>query len=135
MLLLLGASLAIFAAVPDARRALPWVALCSDAILMLFSTLTVTVTDQWLRCQFGPGLIRHRIQLSEVQRVEPVRNAWWYGWGIRLTPHGWLWNVSGLDAVELTYLNGKKFRVGTDQPARLVEAIQAHCMRNPRLRP
>ncbi len=89
----------------------------------LFATLSVTVQGEWLECRFGPGLIRRRIRLTDVQRAGAVRNKWYYGWGIRLTPHGWLWNVSGLDAVELTFVNGKKFRIGTDEPERLLEAI------------
>ena len=125
ILIFLGAELAIFVAIPEARQVLPWVALLSIGVLALFSTLTVRVADGWLHCQFGIGLIRRRIRLSDVQHAEAVRNRWWYGWGIRLTRHGWLWNVSGLDAVELTYRSGKKFRVGTDEPDRLLKAIQS----------
>jgi len=54
-----------------------------------------------------------------------VRNKWWYGLGIRLTPHGWLYIVSGLDAVEIVRISGKKFRVGTDEPQALVTALTA----------
>lgn len=92
---------------------------------VLFATLSVTVHGEWLECHFGPGLIRRRIRLTDVQRAEAVRNKWYYGWGIRITPHGWLWNVSGLDAVELTFVNGKRFRIGTDEPDRLLEAIRS----------
>ena len=56
--------------------------------------------------------------------VTQVRNRWWWGFGIRWTPHGWMWNISGLDAVELTYHNGKKFRIGTDEPEALLEALK-----------
>ena len=56
--------------------------------------------------------------------VEQGRNSWWYGWGIRLTPHGWMWNISGLDAVELTYRNGKKFRIGTDELEMLLGVLK-----------
>jgi hypothetical protein len=38
---------------------------------------------------------------------------------------GWLWNVSGIDAVELTMKNGDRFRIGTDEPEKLVTAIEA----------
>jgi hypothetical protein len=57
--------------------------------------------------------------------VRGARNRWWYGWGIRLTPHGWLYNVWGLDAVEIRRTNGRTLRVGTDDAAPLVEAIRA----------
>lgn len=42
----------------------------------------------------------------------------------QLTPHGWLFNVSGLDAVELELINNRRFRIGTDEPQRLIAAIQ-----------
>jgi hypothetical protein len=47
-----------------------------------------------------------------------------YGWGIRWIPGGWLWNVSGLDGVELVLVNNRRFRVGTDEPEQLAAAIQ-----------
>ena len=34
-----------------------------------------------------------------------------------------MWNISGLDAVELEYKDGKKFRIGTNQPQKLCQAI------------
>jgi hypothetical protein len=36
-----------------------------------------------------------------------------------------LWNAAGLNAFELTFENGKKFRIGTDEPQPLLEAIRA----------
>lgn len=47
----------------------------------------------------------------------------YYGWGIHLTPHGWLYNVSGSDAVEIRMKTGKKYRIGTDVPEELERAI------------
>jgi hypothetical protein len=47
------------------------------------------------------------------------------GWGIRWTPASWMWNVSGFDAVEITYASGKRFRIGTNQPKELAAAITA----------
>lgn len=120
--------IAVAAAVPLIVRSQSTVPLLVTALLIvvvaLFSTLTVTVTDHWLTCHFGIGLISRRILLSDVRSVKAVRNKWFYGWGIRLTPHGWLWNVSGLDAVEITLTNDKKFRIGTDEPEQLSSAIR-----------
>ena len=53
-----------------------------------------------------------------------VRNPFYYGWGTRLTPHGWLYNVSGFDAVEVEFKTGKKVRIGTDESQTLDAAIQ-----------
>ena len=69
---------------------------------LLFGSLTIEILDGELCCRFGIGLIRKRFPLRHVVAVETVRNSWIWGWGIRYTPHGWLFNVSGLDAVELT---------------------------------
>ena len=50
---------------------------------------------------------------------EEVTTHWIYGWGIRWIPGGWLWNVSGLDGVELALVSGRRFRIGTDEPEQL----------------
>jgi hypothetical protein len=91
--------------------------------LLLFPTLTAVVQGDRLRCFFGLGLIRREIPVTEILAVSVVRNSWTYGWGLRLIPGGWLWNVSGLDAVELRLQSGKLFRIGTDEPVALHAAI------------
>ena len=90
----------------------------------LFYSLTVEINDGELKCYFGPGLIRRYFALEDIVDAHPVRNAWYYGWGIRLTPGGWMFNISGLDAVELKRASGKSFRIGTDQPKELTEALR-----------
>ena len=95
--------------------------------LLLFSTLTVRASQDELYVGFGPGLIRKRFRTSEIRAAHAVRNRWWYGWGIRLTPHGWMFNVSGLDAVEIELAGGQRFRIGTDEPERLEAAIRKVC--------
>ena len=40
------------------------------------------------------------------------------------TPHGWLYNVSGTQAVEVTLRSGAKLRVGSEEPAQLCRMIQ-----------
>jgi hypothetical protein len=90
----------------------------------LFSTLTIAIEDGMLRASFGPGLIKKQVRLADIASVRPIPVRWWYGWGIHVTPHGWLYNVSGWKAVEITLRNGDRFCLGTDQPGRLQEAIQ-----------
>ena len=93
-------------------------------VLALFSTLTVAVRDQALCISFAPGLIRKRIPLRRIRAVRVVRNPWYYGWGIRLTPVGWLWNVSGLGGVEVQLEDGARFRIGSDEPDALATALR-----------
>lgn len=92
--------------------------------VVLFHSLTVSVDSANVDVRFGPGLIHKEIPLAEIQDCYPVRNRWYYGWGIHLTPHGWLYNVSGFDAVEIQLRSGKKYRIGTDTPAELADAIR-----------
>ncbi|HEY4121875.1 MAG TPA: hypothetical protein VGM56_28610 [Byssovorax sp.] len=92
---------------------------------LLFGWLTVEVADGELRARFGVGLIRKRIALSEVRSYASVQNPWYWGWGIRLYPGGWLYNVSGLGAVEVVLRDGARYRIGTDEPTALSNAIRA----------
>jgi len=91
---------------------------------ILFSKLTIKIDDETLRACFAMGFICKRVPLAEIAVCELIRIRWWYGWGIRLTPYGWLYNVSGLDAVAITLDNGRKFALGTDDPHGLVAAIR-----------
>ena len=94
-------------------------------VAALFWGLTVEVNKDVVRLYFGFGIIHRSILREHIAMVTQVRNRWWWGFGIRWTPHGWMWNISGLDAIELTYHNGKKFRIGTDEPEALLEALKA----------
>lgn len=91
--------------------------------LLLFASLTVAGYENYLEIRFGIGLIRKRFAFKDIQLCRKVRNPLLYGFGIRYTPHGWLYNVSGLDAVELQMKDGKKYRIGTDVPDELLRFL------------
>ncbi len=107
-----------------------WPALIVSLILLiclvLFYKLRITIEDDTLCASFGPGIIRKKVRLAEIVGCEPIRIRWWYGWGIHLTPYGWLYNVSGLNAVTMTLRNGRKFALGTDDPDGLVDVIKRY---------
>ncbi len=91
--------------------------------LLLFCTLTVEVTDEALSFRFGIGLIRKSIQLSEIESCAISSFPWYYGWGLRYTPEGWLYCISGLSSVKLILKSGKAIQVGTDQAKELCTAV------------
>jgi hypothetical protein len=95
------------------------------AVAIVFSSLTVEVDGNELRWHFGPGLWTYRLALDEIESVALVRNRWWYGWGIRIGPNFRLYNVSGLDAVELSLRSGETRRIGTDDPQGLAAALKS----------
>jgi hypothetical protein len=92
----------------------------------VFPTLTVEGDERGLDVWFGPGVARRRIPWRDIRAARPVRNSWLAGWGIRWIGSGWMYNVSGLDAVELSLASGRRFRIGTDDPRGLHAFIAAH---------
>lgn len=92
------------------------------AILLMFSTLTVEADSNALRIWFGLGFPRFQWPIREIASARAVRNPWYTGWGIRWIGQ-WVYNVSGLRAVEITLRNGRKFRIGTNEPEALAAAL------------
>ena len=120
----------LIVALRSTLRSIPLLA--SSAIVfacaILFDSLTVRVSNAHVEIRFGIGMIRKQFNVDNIKTATIVKNKWYYGWGIRLTPHGWLYNVSGLDAVEILMHNGKQYRIGTDQPNELHNAINSVLM-------
>jgi hypothetical protein len=121
VLLVIAVSIVVFGPV--------WVTVIVGGIMVLmlaiFSTLTVSVRKDALRICFGPIRAFKKIwPICEIASVTTVTNPWYYGWGIRWTPCGPLYNIAGFEAVEVTLVSGKKFRIGTDQPDKLKRAIE-----------
>lgn len=90
-----------------------------------FATLTVIVDRQAIKLRFGVGIIRREYRLDDILNYQAVENPWYYLLGIRYTPRGWLYAVSGSSAVELALKNGKYVRIGTDEPEKLMEALDS----------
>lgn len=95
-------------------------------ILTSFVSLHVRIDGKYIRIKFGYGIYQRKFLLHDIVSVKTVKNHRRYGWGIRV----WFWpkmciyNVSGFDAVEIKLKNGKTYRIGTDEPKRLEQAIK-----------
>ncbi len=94
-------------------------------LLALFHSLTVRVSRNEIALSFGIGLVRKHFLTKDIQTVATVRNRWYNGWGIRKIRRGWLFNVTGWDAVEIQLVNGRRYRIGTDEPEELLAAIES----------
>ena len=92
--------------------------------ILSFWSLTVQLDEETLDISFGVGLFRKRYRTNDIANSMIVRNPWYYGWGIKLTRYGWLYNVSGLDAVQVEMKDGRRFRIGSDDCQGLSEAIR-----------
>lgn len=89
----------------------------------LFGSLTIEISAGVLKWRLGPGLIRRSLPVNLIAEAQAVRTRWFDGWGIHYTRLGWLYNVAGFDAVAITLKNGKQFALGTDEPERLLAAL------------
>ena len=120
-----GVGAGVYALARVGSRPLLWVVVAVAVLAVFaFSSMTVEVDQTRLAFWFGPGWIRRSFPLPEIRAWTAVRNPWWYGWGIHLTPYGWLYNVGGPGAVQLELRDGRRLRVGTDEPHALCEAIK-----------
>ncbi len=94
-----------------------------------FRKLTIKIENEMLRACFGSGLICKKVPLAEIVAFQPIAIRWWYGWGIHLVPTpygwGWLYNISGWNAVAIKLRDGRRLALGTDDPDGLVTAIEA----------
>jgi hypothetical protein len=95
------------------------------AVAIVFSSLRVEVSEGELRWYFGPGWWSYRLPLDEIAEVAAVRNQWWNGFGIWMRPGFRLYDVSGLDAVELSLKSNEIRRIGTDDPKGMAEALKS----------
>lgn len=93
-------------------------------VLALFHSLTVEIDTRCLRWRFGPGVLKWNLLIMDLESAEASRSHWSNGWGIRWTPMGWLYNVSGFKCVNIHLKNGKTIRIGTNDSKGLLEALR-----------
>lgn len=93
-------------------------------LIVLFSSLTTEVSKTGLAWNFGFGFFRKQIDLREIESAEITRSSWIDGWGIHYTRRGWIYNVSGFNAILVRRRNGKSVLIGTNDPVGLWEALQ-----------
>lgn len=94
-------------------------------LILMMSSLTVTIDNQFIRVRFGPGVFFKKFPLSEIIGCGPKYKTYVWGWGIRYYFAGWLYNIAGFNSVEIIFKNGKKARIGTDEPEKLAAAIES----------
>lgn len=80
-------------------------------LLVLTSRVSrqVIIDGKYLRIKFGYCIYQKKFSLNDVMSAKTVKNRWY--------------NVSGFDAVEIKLKNGKTYRIGTDEPKKLEQAI------------
>jgi len=102
-------------------------------VVLWFNRLSVSVGNGDVKAHFGPGWPCRIFPTRDIIGFCHVRNKWYYGWGMRRLPSGWMFNVWGLDAVELEFADGGEFRIrhgracglarGSERPHRTAAGI------------
>lgn len=140
-LLLLAFAIGIFAAsIFVGEIVVQTVCLSSGALMLLFafSFRNLTVSDEGteLLICFGPlPFFKRRLQYSELEKVEQARSTIMDGWGIHMSPSGgWVWNLWGFDCVDVWYRQGRKLRIGTDDPVALTQFLKSKVVARDRAR-
>lgn len=109
---------------PRARLTLFLLAAVLGICAIVFCSLTIELSDSFLSWYFGPGLIRKHVATTEIKDAIVTKSRLVHGWGVHFTSKGWLYNVSGFDAVQITLKSGKTFLLGSDEPEQLCSALQ-----------
>ncbi len=94
-------------------------------ILVSFWSLHVQLDEKNLRIKFSYGIYKRKFPLNEIVSAKAVKNPRYTGRGIRrwIGRKMRIYNVSGFNAVEIQMEDGKIYRIGTDEPKKLEQAI------------
>ena len=119
------------AIISDGMLSTAIIMICFTLVFMaMFYSSTVEVSAGKVRFWFGIGLIRKTISLDEIQSTKAVINPWYYFWGIKSIPGGWLYAIAPGPAVEIKLKNDKVIHFGSNQTERLKETIDAALQTN-----
>ncbi|PIQ10085.1 MAG: hypothetical protein COW71_03835 [Ignavibacteriales bacterium CG18_big_fil_WC_8_21_14_2_50_31_20] len=87
------------------------------SVALLFYKLKIFIDANIMTISFGVGLIKRSIELKDIDfnSIEEIKIPWYYGIGLRITPHGILFNTKFGKALKLKSKNNTKtILVGTD---------------------
>ncbi len=128
----LGALFGIFFGAPplSTKIIFSFIAIPCLLISIFMYGLTVTVDGEHLSWHFGFKLFRKQIQLADIVGVEIIDDTKGWGYGIRFTKRGTLYNVSGKKAVAVRlktpWKKDKEILIGTDRPYEMQSVLQAY---------
>lgn len=97
----------------------------ASGLFAYFLQADIRIDKTTISFTFGIGWFGRSYKFSEIQSCKPVRNPWLAGIGIRWMGNGWLYNVSGLKAIELIFKNKKSVvRIGAGIPDEICTLVR-----------
>jgi hypothetical protein len=92
--------------------------------LLFFYKMFIEIDSTNILFELGIGIIGKSYRISEIESCKPVKDSFLNGWGIHKIRNGWFYNVSGFNAIELTFKNtGKRIWIGTNKPDEITKII------------
>jgi hypothetical protein len=96
--------------------------------LFAFGHLRTEVRDDGIAVRFVPFHLRARVWTwDRIERIVPREYSPFRefgGWGIRIGPSGWAYNVRGNQGIEVTFRAGHRILVGTQDPDGFMGAVE-----------
>ena len=93
--------------------------------LASFYSFTIQIVAGELTFWFGFGVGKKSFAINEIRSIEIVKTPWYYFWGIKSIPGGWLYSIApGGEALELVFMDSKKIQLGTNRPAEIKKSIE-----------
>lgn len=92
-------------------------------IVVLFNSFTVEVGEQGLIWYFGLHFLEKELSFSHIRNLKITRNPIYWAFGIKVFSGGVSYNVSGTKVLEITTVNGRKIRLGCNNPESLKKSI------------
>jgi len=94
--------------------------------LLVFYKLTIIVDNKFVTFKLGIGLVGKSYKIADLKTCKPVATSVLNGIGIRMLSNGWLYNVTGLKAIELRFANKNSIvQIGTNKPDEISQLIQS----------
>lgn len=83
-------------------------------IILLTYKMTITIDDKYINITFGIGIIRKKIELSEInhQEIKKATIPWYYGVGIKFGNDVSIYNTRSGSGIELTSYS-RKYLIST----------------------
>ena len=85
--------------------------------LVSFYSFSIQIADGKVNFWFGFGVGKRSIDIADIWSIEIVKTPWYYFWGIKSIPGGWLYSITpGGRALELVFMDNRVIHLGTDRP-------------------
>ncbi len=122
-LLMIGSAVAITGSAILPNLVWSIAVIAQSVAAVCFCTLSIRITNTQLLWQFGPGWIRGKVVLSEIESVKVSRTRFAYGWGFERTKRGWRFNPNGALTIFIRGKNGTRLQLGISRAYELQDFL------------